>query len=62
MFVPVHLLPDEKIDWIRSVFDVLPVRQRTYFFERADLTRRVPLSSGLIGSDTTLKSILLPVN
>jgi hypothetical protein len=62
MFVPVHLLPDEKIDWIRSIFEVLPVRQRTYFFERADQTRRVPLSSGLIASDITLRSIIPRVN
>jgi hypothetical protein len=41
MSVPVHLLPDEKIDWIRGIFEVLPVRQRTYFFERADQTRGV---------------------
>jgi hypothetical protein len=51
--VPVHLLPDEEIDWIRSIFDVF-----TSFFERADQTRRVPLSSGLTTSDTTLRSIL----
>ena len=50
MSVPVHLLPDEKIDWIRGIFEISLVRQCIYFFERAEQTRGVAVSFRLVHS------------
>ena len=50
MFVLVYLLPDEKIDRIRGTFEILPVRQRIYFFERPDQTRGVAVIFTLVHS------------
>jgi hypothetical protein len=47
---PPSFFLDGRIDWIWGIFEIVLVRQRIYFFERADQTRGVAVSSRLVHS------------
>ena len=47
---PPSVFLDERIDWIRGIFGIVLVRQRIYFFERAEQTRGVAVSFRLVHS------------